>query len=158
MPHRIYTNYKCDTGCRTGYIKITSVARCLQSLAKSQFITDSNASQDNSSPQVSRLTYIKKFTSFHYFILWAWTLGFCACRWKNSLVQLDGVQVQQVQCRSLSLANIVLNEIDTANVMLKLTLKTKIIHTQLLIKIHLLYNTHKDYNYQLTELHAKYDQ
>ena len=73
-------------------------------------------------------------------------------------MQPDGVQVQQVQCRSLSLANIVLNEIDTANVMLRLTLKTKIIHTQLLIKIHLLYNTHKDYNYQLTELHAKYDQ
>ena len=36
---------------------------------------------------------------------------------EKSLVQLDGVQVQKVQCRSLSLANFVLNEIDTANVM-----------------------------------------
>ena len=55
MPYRMYTNYKCDTECHTGYIKITSVAHCLQFLAKSQFITDSNASQDKSSPQVSRL-------------------------------------------------------------------------------------------------------
>ena len=29
MPYRIYTNYKCDTECLTGYIEITSVARTL---------------------------------------------------------------------------------------------------------------------------------
>ena len=33
MPHRIYTNYKCDTECLTGYIKITSVAHTLPFLA-----------------------------------------------------------------------------------------------------------------------------
>ena len=44
MPHRIFTNYKCDTECHTGYIKITSVARTLPFLASG--VTDINATQD----------------------------------------------------------------------------------------------------------------